>query len=175
MDSGDPSARRSPVLRSFALEREVERLLSEGRNELAVLISQTLLELRTEAELAHFVKTSQEPSMGEAALAALGTYNLANPRVQRFVETIVGVRFRDRSREDFAALKSHVERRNGIAHRREQVGAEDARASFAAVLKMTETLHELCYLALGLDDELEEERRQQREADGYYDDADDFE
>jgi len=45
---------------------------------LAVLISQTLLELRTEAELAHFVKTFQEPAMGEASLSVLGTYNLRN-------------------------------------------------------------------------------------------------
>jgi hypothetical protein len=172
--ASDRPKRRSPVLRSFALEREVERLLREERYELAVLISQTLLELRTEAELAHFAKTSMEPTMGEAALAVLGTYNLANPRVQRFVEAIVGVRFRDRCPDEFTALKRHVERRNAIAHRGEQVSAEDARASFAAVLAMTEMLHELCYLALGLDDDLEEERRQQRDEDGLPDD-DDFE
>lgn len=112
--------------------------------------------------------------MGEAALAVLGTYNLANPRVQRFVETIVGVRFRDRCPDQFTALKRHVERRNAVAHRGEQVSAEDARASFAAVLAMTETLHELCYLALGLDDDLEEERRQQHEEDGLLNE-DDFE
>jgi hypothetical protein len=48
--------------------------------------------------------------------------------VQRFVEAIVGVRFRDRCPEEFTALKRHVERRNVIARRGEQVGTEDARA-----------------------------------------------
>jgi hypothetical protein len=172
MASDDGPKRRSPIMRSFALEREVERLLREKRYELAVLISQTLLELRTEAELAHFAKTSQEPTMGDAALAILGTYNLANPRVQRFVEAIVGVRFRDGCPDEFTALKRHAERRNAIAHRGEQVSAEDARASFAAVGAMTEVLHELCYLALGLEDDLEEERRQQREEDGLLEDDD---
>lgn len=159
-------------MRSFALEREVQRLLVEERYELAVLISQTLLELRTEAELTHFVENSQEPRLGEAALTVLGTYNLGNPRVQRFVEGLVGVRLRDRCSSEFTALKAHVERRNAIAHRGEEVDAEDARASLAAVRAITEVLHELCYLELGLDDELEEERRQEREFDGLPDDDD---
>jgi hypothetical protein len=51
--SASDDKRRSPSLlvRSHALEREVERLLDEKRYELAVLLSQTLLELRVEAEL----------------------------------------------------------------------------------------------------------------------------
>lgn len=89
--------------------------------------------------------------------------------MQPFGETLVGVRFRDHCREEFAALKVHVTRRNAIAHRGEQVSAEDSRASLAAVLAMTQVLHELSYRALGMDDDLEEEERQRREEEGYDD------
>lgn len=88
----------------------------------------------------------------------------------RFVETLLGVRFRDHCREEFAALNAHVRRRNAIAHRGEQVTRQDAQASLAAVLAMTQVLHELCYRALGMDDELEEEAREQREEGGYDED-----
>lgn len=154
------------MMRSFALESEVRRLLREERYDLAVLVAQTLLEVRAEAELAHFVKHSQEPSMGEAALSLLGGYNLGNGRVQAFVEGLVGVRFTDHCGDDFRALQEHVKRRNRVAHRGEEVSAEDARASLAAVLAMTEALHQLSYRALGMEDDLEEEERQRREDEG---------
>jgi hypothetical protein len=136
MADAEPVRRRSPM-RSFALETEVRRLLREERHDLAVLVAQTLLKVRTEAELAFFVEHNEERVLGEAALGLLPSYNLANPRVHPFVETLVGVRFRDHCHEEFAALKAHVTRRNAIAHRGEQVSAEDARASLAAVLAMT--------------------------------------
>lgn len=159
------------MIRSFALEREVERLLNNDDSDLAVLVAQTLLEVRTEAELVHFVENSQERAMGEAALGLLPSYNLANPRVQPFVEKLVGVRFRDHCSEELASLKVHVTRRNAIAHRGDQVTRDDAQASLRAVLAMTEVLHELCYRALGMEDALEEEARQQAEADGYDEDV----
>lgn len=161
---------RSPMLRSFSLEREVVRLLHNEQYDLAVLVAQTLLEVRTEAELAHFVEYSQEQAMGEAALGLLPSYNLGNARVQPFVERLVGVHFRDHCPDEFASLRAHVKRRNAIAHRGEQVAREDAEASLAAVLTMTQVLHELCYRALGMEAELEEEARQQREEDGYDED-----
>lgn len=159
------------MLRSFALEREVQRLLRAGQHELAVLVAQTLLELRTEAELAHFVKRSEEPAMGEAALALLPSYNLGNHRVLPFVEALIGVRFRDHNPEALADLRAHVTRRNGVAHRGEQVSKEDAESSVAAVIAMTEALHELAYRALGMEDDLEEEERQRREEVGDVDDG----
>lgn len=151
------------MLRSFALENEVERLLRGGQYDLAVLVSQTLLELRTEAELAEFVENSGNEEMGEAALTLLPSYNLGNGRVQAFFERLVGVRLRDHYPDELAALRAHVERRNAIAHRGAQVSREDARASFAAVLAITQIAHELAYRALGLEAVLEEEARQERE------------
>jgi hypothetical protein len=154
------------MLRSYALEDEVQRLVRDGKHELAVLVAQTLLELRTEAELVNFVKHSQEQAMGEAALALLPSYNLAHHRVLPFVEALIGVSFRDHCPEALVELRAHVTRRNGVAHRGERVTKDDAQASVAAVLAMTEALHELAYWALGMEDDLEEERRQQREEDG---------
>ncbi len=153
------------MLRSFALENEVERLLREERYELAVLVSQTLLELRIEAELADFFKSAGEEVLGEAALGLLPSFNLGNGRVQTFFERLVGVRLRDKYQDEMAALRAHVERRNGIAHRGEQVSRENAKASFEAVLAVTQIAHELAYRALGLEDLLEEEARQEGEDD----------
>jgi hypothetical protein len=162
--------RRTPFMRSFALEREVERLLREERFELAVLVSQTLLELRTEAELANYVDVVGERTLGEAALDLLHNYNLANGRTQKFFEQLVGVRFKDHCPQELAAVRAHVERRNGIAHRGEEVTREEAQGSFIAVKTITAIAHELAYRRLGLDDDLEEERRQEREWEGLEDD-----
>jgi hypothetical protein len=151
------------MMRSFALEAEVQRLLREERYDLAVLVSQTLLELRVEAELVEFFKNTGEQAIGEAALGLLPSYNLGNGRVQTFFERLVAVRLREDHGEVMAALRAHVERRNRIAHRGEQVSRDDASASLAAVLAVSQLVHELSYRALGLDDLLEEEARQERE------------
>jgi hypothetical protein len=95
--------------------------------------------------------------MAEATLGLLPSYNLGSPRVQPFIETLGGVRFRDHCPEEVASLKAHMRGRNAIAHRGEQVTREDAQASPAAVLTMTQVLHELCYRALDMDEVLEEE------------------
>jgi hypothetical protein len=50
-----------------------------------------------------------------------------------------------------------VDGRNDIAHRSAQVSPEDARASFEAVLAVSQLAHELCYRAVGLEDVLEED------------------
>ena len=83
---------------------------------------------------------------------------------------LIGVRLRDEHAETMAALRAHVERRNGIAHRGEQVDAKDAVASPSAVRAVTQLVHELSYRALGLDDALEEEAHQRREQLGDEDD-----
>jgi hypothetical protein len=70
------------------------------------------------------------------------------------------------------AFRAHVDRRNRIAHRGEQVSAEDARASLAAVVAASQLVHELSYRALGLEDELEEEARQRGEPVGEEDEDD---
>lgn len=154
------------MLRSFALETEVERLLREERYELAVLLAQTLLELRVEAELVDYFRTIGEERFGEAALGLLPSYNVGNGRVQTFFERLIGVKLREADAAAMDALGAHVRRRNAVAHRGEQVSAEDARASLAAVLTVSQLVHELSYRSLGLDDVLEEEARQEREASG---------
>jgi hypothetical protein len=168
--SGDRSRRPPSIkLRSYALEREVERLLREERYELAVLVSQTLLELRVEAELVDYFDIIHEQTFGEAALGLLPSYNIGNGRVQTFVERLLGVRLQDEDPDAMTALRAHVERRNRIAHRGEQVTRKDGRASLTAVLAASQLLHELCYRHLGLEDVLEEEARQEG---GEYDEHD---
>jgi hypothetical protein len=160
------------MLRSYALESEVERLLREKRYELAVLLSQTLLELRVEAELVDYFQNIREERFGAAALGLLPSYNIGNGRVQTFVERLIDEKLRDADAAAMAALRAHVERRNRVAHRGEQVSEEDARASLSAVLAVSRLVHELSYRSLGLDDLLEEEARQEREASGADDDED---
>jgi hypothetical protein len=130
-----PASRRdtpSLMLRSYALEREVERLLKEERYELAVLLSQTLLELRVEAELVEYFDIIQEKQLREAALGVLPSYNIGNGRVQAFFERLVDFRMREEDAEAMDALREHVERRNRIAHGGERVSREDAMASLEA-------------------------------------------
>jgi hypothetical protein len=158
------------MLRSYALETEVERLLREERYELAVLLSQTLLELRIEAELVDYFRTIDEERFGEAALGLLPSYNIGNGRVQTFFERLIDEKLRDADADAMTALSAHVKRRNRIAHRGEQVSEQDARASLSAVLAVGRLVHELSYHSLGLDDVLEEEARQEREASGDDDD-----
>jgi hypothetical protein len=110
--------------------------------------------------------------LGEATLGLLPSYNIGNGRVQTFFERLVGARMRDGNAETMAALRAHVERRNHIAHRGEQVNREDARASLAAVLAVCQLVHELSYRTLGLDDVLDEEERQRREESGELDEDD---
>ncbi len=69
------------------------------------------------------------------------------------------------------ALRAHVQLRNRVAHRGEQASERDARASLSAVLAVSQLVHELSYRSLGLDVVLEEEARQEREANGEDGDA----
>lgn len=158
------------MLRSFALETEIERLLREERYELAVLLAQTLLELRVEAELVDYFRTIGEERLGKAALELLPSYNIGNGRVQTFFERLVSSKLGEADAAAMTALRAHVERRNGVAHRGERVSGEDARASLAAVLAVSQLVHEMSYRSLGLDDVLEEETRLEREASGEGDD-----
>jgi hypothetical protein len=155
------------------LETEVQRLLREERYDLAVLVSQTLLELRVEAELVEFFEITGEHALGDAVLDLLPSFNLAHHRVSAFFERLVGVRLSDDHGEEMAALRAHGKRRNRIAHEGAKVSREDARASLAAVLEVCKLVHELSYRAHGLDDALEEEARQEREMLGE-DDEDDW-
>jgi hypothetical protein len=176
MPSPSDGKRSTPSLRlrSYALETEVERLLREKRYELAVLLSQTLLELRVEAELVDYFEILREKRFGDAALGLLSSYNIGNGRVQTFFERLIDAKLRDADAEAMSALRAHVERRNGVAQRGDQATEEDARASLAAVLAVSQLVHELSYRSLGLDDVLEEEARQERGDDEDYEDDEDW-
>ena len=97
-----------------------------------------------------------EETYGEAAPGLLPSFNINDGRVRKFFERLVHVRMRDENPEAMDALREHVERRNGIAHRGEQVDGDAARASLQAVLTVCQLVHELSYRAIGLEDELEE-------------------
>jgi hypothetical protein len=114
-----------------------------------------------------------EETYGEAALGLLPSFNINDGRVRKFFERLVHVRMRDENPEAMDALREHVERRNGIAHRGEQVDGDAARASLQAVLTVCQLVHELSYRAIGLEDELEEEAREWGELIGD-DDEDDW-
>lgn len=162
----------SRILRSYKLERVAQRLRSAGEYEAAVLVAQTLLELRVEAEMANFVSDMDYGDFGEAALASLPNYNLVG-RTLKLAEAMAGSRLRDDMPLTMDGLQAHIERRNGVAHRGEEVTAEDAAASLEAVAAVTQRLHELFYLRLGRDDDLAEEERIRREEQGL-DDEDDW-
>lgn len=119
-----------------------------------------------------YFRTIREERFGEAALGLLPSYNIGNGRVQTFFERLVDQKLRDADSDAMTALRAHVELRNRVAHRGEQVSERDARASLSAVLAVSQLVHELSYRSLGLDDVLEEEARQEREANREDDDDD---
>lgn len=119
---------RQPVLRSYKLERVAQRLRSAGEHEAAVLIAQTLLELRVEVEMVNFVKDMDYGDFGEAALASLPNYNLVG-RTLKLAEAMAGVRLRDDMPAAMVQLDAHIKRRNAVAHRGGPATAEDAGAS----------------------------------------------
>jgi len=174
MPSPSDGKRSTPSLRLVRTRNRGERLLREKRYELAVLLSQTLLELRVEAELVDYFEILREKRFGDAALGLLSSYNIGNGRVQTFFERLIDAKLRDADAEAMSALRAHVERRNGVAHRGDQATEEDARASLAAVLAVSQLVHELSYRSLGLDDVLEEEARQERGDDEDYEDDEDW-
>ena len=156
------------IVRSVKLEREAIRLLAAGEHEVAVLLAQTLLELRVEFEMVDYVNTIDAGAFGAAALDGLPNYNLTG-RTLKLLEAMAGVRLEGVYPDEMKALRDHIVRRNRIAHRGAEVTAAEARASIDAVLAVTQVVHVVLYQALGLQDVLDEEERQQREEDGFED------
>jgi hypothetical protein len=156
-------------IRAFELESEVGRLLREGHHELAVLLTQTILELRVEAELSEHLKILGEDALRDAALELLTTFNIGQSYTKRFFERLVNARLSDVNPAAMRELQEHNERRNRIAHAGETIDEDDARASLRAVLAVCALVHELSFQALGLEDVLEEEERQERLMSGELD------
>lgn len=165
-DAGSASklAFRSSLVRSYGLETEALRLIEQGQFAASVLVSQTLLELRTEAELSDFFRNCQEPSLGEPVLRLLPGFNPANSRVRKFIEGISGTRLFEEHHDIFDALHRHSKLRNAVAHTGIPVAEGQARESISTVSEVAKILHEVLYRALGREDELEEEERQEQES-----------
>lgn len=157
-----PKRRPSSLrLRSYELQTEIGRLLGAGHHELAVLLSQTLLEIRVEAELIEYFEILQEDTFSEAAFGLLASYNIGNHRTRGFFETLVGVRLSEEDPKVMRELQLHNTRRNRIAHAGEKIDESEAQDSVRAVRAVCALVHELSFRSLGLDDELDEERRQE--------------
>lgn len=98
-------SRHSRAIRAFSLEREVERLLHDEQHELAVIVSQTLLELRVEVEFDALAEGFQTDSFGQATLGLLGSYNLTR-RTRRFLEQVLGTKLSEEMPEEMQAQQT---------------------------------------------------------------------
>jgi hypothetical protein len=150
-------------MRSYSLESEITGLIREEKFSLAVLLSQTLLELRTEVELTDYLRNCPAPELERPVMKLLPGSNLGSGRVRRFAEGLGEIDFNAEHGEEFRQLGRHQQRRNAIAHDGAVVTREEAQESFAAVLKVTQILHESLYKAQGREAELEEEQRMESE------------
>src|SRR3954447_19915774 len=84
-------ARRAKAIRSLELKHEIEDLIAAGQYELAIILTQTLLEVRLEADLHAFADESEEAKVLAAAIDLLPPgLNLSNGRVRKFVESLMG-------------------------------------------------------------------------------------
>jgi hypothetical protein len=156
----------SKSLRAILIEDEVRRLITEEKPTLAVIVAQTMLELRVEQEAQALVEGFGSDSLGEAALGLLSSMSLSNSRTKKFFEATLGVRFSEEMPEEMKALKVHSELRNRIVHGGETADAEQARFSLRAVDGATWRLHQLVYRRLGMEVALEEDERIRAEERG---------
>jgi hypothetical protein len=160
------SERYSKIWRSFALEREIEGLLRGKQYALAVIVSQTLLELRIAREVDNLVEGFDADSFGEAAVGLLSSFNPGNQRTQEFFEAALETRFAQEMPEDWRALREHNRRRNNIIHEGAEVTEAEARESLAAVERVSWGIHQLTLRRIGWDEDLEEDERIKREEEG---------
>lgn len=159
-------------LRAILIEDEVRRLIAEEKSTLAVIVAQTMLELRVEQEAQTLAEGFDSGPFGEAALGLLSNMNLSNPRTKKFFEAALEVSFSEEMPEEMKALKAHSELRNRIVHSGETADTEQARASLWAVDGATWRLHQLVYRRLGMEVPLEEDERIRAEERGEVDDED---
>lgn len=154
------------IRRSFALEREIEGLLRDKQYALAVIMSQTLLELRIACEVDNLIEGFDAGSFGEAAVGLLDSFNPTNSRTKSFFETTLGVKLPEETGEDWPAMVEHNRRRNEVVHKGVEVSEAEARASLAAVEAVSWRIHQLTLRRIGAESELEEDERIKREEEG---------
>ena len=122
------------------IEAEINRFIVEGQYSLAVILSQTMLELLVEREAKALAEGLDTGSFGAAALELLGGFNL-NRRTQRFFEHALEIRFDDEMPAEMHAFLAHNRLRNRIVHEGANATREEAEASHAAVCGVTDRLH----------------------------------
>jgi hypothetical protein len=129
-------------MRAGAIEVEIERFIGEAQYSLAVILSQTMLELLVEREVRGLAAGLETGTFGEATLELLGSFNL-NRRTQRFFEHSLDLRFNEVMPEEMHAFLEHNRLRNRIVHEGAEADREQAVASLAAVRAITGRLHQL--------------------------------
>lgn len=156
----------SRIRRTFSLEREIEEMLRAERYALAVILCQTLLELRVAVEVDNLLEGFDAGSLGEAAFELIDSFSPANGKTKRFLETALEVRLPEEVGDSWQKLVEHNRRRNEIIHRGVEVSESEARASLATVERVSWRLHQLTLRRIGAEPELEEDERIKREEEG---------
>jgi hypothetical protein len=151
-------------MRATTIETEVRRFIAEEQFSLAVILSQTMLELLVEREVRSLAEGVQAGSFGDATLELLGSFSL-NRRTQRFFEHALDLRFRSEMPTELDAYLEHNRLRNRIVHEGARADHDDAVASLEAVRAVTWRLHQVVLIHIGRQSELEEDERIRREED----------
>ncbi len=136
--------------RAHAIEPEVRRFIAEGQYSLAVILSQTMLELLVEREAKALADRLDTGAFGSAALELLGGFNL-NRRTQRFFEHALDLRYDEDMPDEMHAFLVHNRLRNRIVHEGVEATQEEAEASLAAVGGVTARLHQIVVVRTGRD------------------------
>ena len=136
------AARDSREMKAGMIEAEIDRFIVEGQYSLAVILSQTMLELLVEREVRGLAVGLDTGSFGEATLELLGSFNL-NRRTQRFFEHALDLRFGEEMPDEMHAFLDHNRLRNRIVHEGANADHEEAVASLTAVRDITGRLHEI--------------------------------
>jgi hypothetical protein len=143
------------VKRALELKREIEELIAADHDEHAVILTQTLLKVRLEADLYTYALDCDEPRAIAAATALLPSFNLRDGRVRGFVETLIGERIDSCDEHGhWAQMQEYGQLRNRLVHGGEQtVGADEANGFLDAVLEVTRIVRARLLLALAVYDE----------------------
>jgi hypothetical protein len=129
-------------MRAGTIEVEIERFIEEAQYSLAVILSQTMLELLVEREVRALAEGLETGTFGEATLELLGSFNL-NRRTQRFFEHALDLHFNAEMPDEMHAFLEHNRLRNRIVHEGAEATREQAAASLGAVRAITGRLHQL--------------------------------
>src|SRR6202012_3043998 len=103
----------SREMRAGMIEAEIDRFIVEGQYSLAVILSQTMLELLVEGEVRGLAEGLDTGSFGEATLELWGSFNL-NRRTQRFFEHALDLSFNVVLFKDTPTIESDTRARNDV-------------------------------------------------------------